>query len=369
MKELFALTGGRYTYADDFVNLQDLALSITSIFDDCVNFIISGCEVSGTTVSEGYVYINKKIRRFSGATGVTFPFYIYEQNSTEPVPYANGQNQTGRKIFGCAWGTSVPSGNDPLTNQAPQYILFPNSNAGSASRIDEAFFGAKCLLLDSGEQTVYGDVVFGGEVTVDNLLTVDSLMLVADNFQGKLYYDTQKSLILQNKKDNSNVSELSIIAGSGFLFNIGSTTYLSVSESQITTPKPIRAPKFYENGTALEEKYMPISGSTPQPITDTGWVTFNNGAMHARQYGKTVGVYGNVTPGESGTTLFTLPDDVEAPSYDVIETLCFSGSAYSRQNMVVIKINQGEKTAQVLNVFISESVAMNNLTVSFTYMV
>ena len=60
MKELFALTGGRYTYADDFVNLQDLALSITSIFDDCVNFIISGCEVSGTTVSEGYVYINKR---------------------------------------------------------------------------------------------------------------------------------------------------------------------------------------------------------------------------------------------------------------------------------------------------------------------
>ena len=48
MKEYVAETGGRYTYADDILNLQELALSMTSIFSECTDFIISGCIVSGT---------------------------------------------------------------------------------------------------------------------------------------------------------------------------------------------------------------------------------------------------------------------------------------------------------------------------------
>ncbi len=47
MKEFIAQTGGRYTYADDLENLQELALAFSQIFDDCDNFILSGCEVSG----------------------------------------------------------------------------------------------------------------------------------------------------------------------------------------------------------------------------------------------------------------------------------------------------------------------------------
>ena len=34
MKEYVAETGGRYTYADDILNLQELALSMTSIFSE-----------------------------------------------------------------------------------------------------------------------------------------------------------------------------------------------------------------------------------------------------------------------------------------------------------------------------------------------
>lgn len=45
MKEYVAEAGGRYTYVDDILNLQELTLSMTSIFTDCANFIISGCEV------------------------------------------------------------------------------------------------------------------------------------------------------------------------------------------------------------------------------------------------------------------------------------------------------------------------------------
>ena len=71
MIEFNAQEGGRYTYVDDIVNLQDLALSYSALFSECDNFVVSGCEVSGTSISAGYVYINGKLRYFSGATGIT----------------------------------------------------------------------------------------------------------------------------------------------------------------------------------------------------------------------------------------------------------------------------------------------------------
>ena len=43
MKEYVAETGGRYTYSDDILNLQELTLSLSAIFDGCSDFIISGC--------------------------------------------------------------------------------------------------------------------------------------------------------------------------------------------------------------------------------------------------------------------------------------------------------------------------------------
>ena len=47
MKEYIAETGGRYTYSDDILNLQELALSMSAVFDGCSDFIISGCEIEG----------------------------------------------------------------------------------------------------------------------------------------------------------------------------------------------------------------------------------------------------------------------------------------------------------------------------------
>lgn len=55
MKEYIAETGGRYTYSDDILNLQELALSMSAVFDGCSDFIISGCEIEGPRVSPGYV--------------------------------------------------------------------------------------------------------------------------------------------------------------------------------------------------------------------------------------------------------------------------------------------------------------------------
>ena len=60
MKEYVAETGGRYTYSDDILNLQELALSMSAIFDGCSDFIISGCMVDGAVISPGYVWLAVK---------------------------------------------------------------------------------------------------------------------------------------------------------------------------------------------------------------------------------------------------------------------------------------------------------------------
>ena len=36
MKEYIAETGGRYTYSDDILNLQELALSMSAVFEMCI---------------------------------------------------------------------------------------------------------------------------------------------------------------------------------------------------------------------------------------------------------------------------------------------------------------------------------------------
>ena len=70
MIEFSSQTGGRYTYVDDIINLQELALAFSAFFADCDNFIIGGCQVSGNQISSGYVYINGKIRYFPGKSDI-----------------------------------------------------------------------------------------------------------------------------------------------------------------------------------------------------------------------------------------------------------------------------------------------------------
>lgn len=71
MKEFFGNFGGRTLFNEDMEALLDLGLSFHHIFDDVNdNFIISGCEINKTstsstttiTISEGYVWLDRKIR-------------------------------------------------------------------------------------------------------------------------------------------------------------------------------------------------------------------------------------------------------------------------------------------------------------------
>ena len=164
MKEYVAETGGRYTYSDDILNLQELALSLSAIFDGCSDFIISGCETDGARISPGYVWLGGKVRRFEGAADAVYPYYIYEVNSHEPVVYANEVNKRGRTCYLCTGGRSVPDTADAVTGRIPAFVEITEEYA---PRFIDRFFGRYAVLLDTpfARQTVKKDLVLAGTFT------------------------------------------------------------------------------------------------------------------------------------------------------------------------------------------------------------
>ena len=166
MKEFHVEDGGRYTYADDIINLQDLALAFSSIFDGCDSFIISGCNVEGSNISAGYVYLNGRIRRFNGAKNCTWPQYIYEENNIEYTPYASGTSKPGRYTYGCAIGSSVPD-SSILVNGRPASIEITQSGN---TTIKDALFGKYAMIKESlvGHQTISDAITFNKTVKSNN---------------------------------------------------------------------------------------------------------------------------------------------------------------------------------------------------------
>lgn len=164
MKEYVADTGGRYTYVDDILNLQELALSMTAIFSACEDFIISGCEITGNAISCGYVWINGKVRYFEGCPSAAFPYYIYEKNGTDTVVYAGDVNKKGRENFLCAGSSVLPSVKDALTGKVPCLIEVTKAYA---PRFLDKFFGHYAVLLDTpfSKQTIKKDLVVTGKLT------------------------------------------------------------------------------------------------------------------------------------------------------------------------------------------------------------
>lgn len=178
MKEFIAEPGGRYTYADDIINLQDMVLAISSLLDGCSNFIISGCRCRGTVITSGYVWLGGKIRRFEGCADASYPYYIYEQNSNESVTYANEINKRGRACYLASGGRSVPDTADSVTGALPQFI---EVTADYAPRLADKFFGRYALMTDSPftQQTVRKDLLLTGTLAVEKGIESKHSLLVS----------------------------------------------------------------------------------------------------------------------------------------------------------------------------------------------
>lgn len=182
MKEYIAKTGGRYTYNDDLLNLQELAMSMTAIFDGCSNFIVSGCIVANGRISSGYVWINGRVRYFEGAVNPTFPYYIYEKNNYETITYAGDVNKHGRCNYLSAGSSTIPQVNDEVSGQLPGYIEVKEDYA---PRFIDKFVGRYAVLLDSpfARQTVKKDLALTGSLSVDKEIESKAGMSVSDSLK------------------------------------------------------------------------------------------------------------------------------------------------------------------------------------------
>ena len=117
--------GGQPFFADDFKFQQDsIVRVIESQHKGRGAFVLSGCQVSGNTISDGLVYISGKILEFEGAVGVVFPVYIKQGT---PLQYEErffteeGVNKTTRIRY-FAEVTSVEPVNE-------EYINFQSNGA------------------------------------------------------------------------------------------------------------------------------------------------------------------------------------------------------------------------------------------------
>ena len=178
MKEFIAEPGGRYTYADDIINLQDMVLALSSLFEECSNFIISGCRCQGAVITPGYVWLNGKVRRFEGCADASYPYYIYETNRNESVTYANEVNKRGRACYLASGGGAVPDTADPVTGAVPQFIRLTEDYA---PRLADKFIGRYALMVDSPfmQQIVRKDLVLTGTLAVEKGIESRNSLLVA----------------------------------------------------------------------------------------------------------------------------------------------------------------------------------------------
>lgn len=363
MKEYTANTGGRYCYNEDVLNLQDLALAHSAIFEEFGDFIVAGCELNGTTITPGIIWLNGKLRKFEGADNIDyFPRYLCEHNSTETVEYANDTTQNGRIVYGCVLTDTIPTHQDSLTGEVPHYIEF-KENYEDTPRTKSVFFGRHCLLLESrtGTQTVKDAIVFKKSVKINGTIEAESRLLVKNiiNIGDDRLYIQQgpdKMLIIGN---NNSASEIRIIATNsavnlipnikenGILLsdkyaqkNAGFTQFIVGNTTAATLRQQIDALSQSDMDAKYAQLDKCLSDMAPsdsirekirhnidaqQQIKDTGWLQATqdpslgiiNTDIYVRQYGPFVYIQGKAKPFLTGEIWFALPSLVKPPKYDV----------------------------------------------------
>lgn len=244
MKEFSSQTGGRFTYVDDVLNLQELALAICSIFDGCDNFIVSGCEVSGSTITPGIVYLNGKLRSFTGATDIqSWPQFIYEVNSTENIPYQSGGEKAGRNIWGCAIGSVVPTTITGLTDSIPQSIRIASTGG---LRLKDAWFGKYAILREASatSQSAKGTLMVENLEATGDVKARTKIALVTLGGNAQMYYDGS-NMIVESVVDNG-ATKYRMVAShgsGGFQFYKNSTLLATLTDTLITFAQPINVSK------------------------------------------------------------------------------------------------------------------------------
>lgn len=270
MKEFSSQKGGRYVYVDDVLNLQDLALAFSHIFDDCDNFIISGCEVSDNAIGEGYVYLNGKIRKFNGVNNISsWPQYLYENNTVENVYYQSGTTQAGRTIYSVLSGSSVPTTINDITGKVAASIEVAK-NGGI--QMKDAFFGKYSLLLNSANlsQVLNGALKINGDLNVaGKIIANERYSLTGSNASFNTLFNNNNLKLTAQYSSNS--YSINMNDGEGIELDVNDTSILKVTKNGTTSSGYINSSLgvFGNIGVSAEGVYNRSSAS------DDGCVNIN----------------------------------------------------------------------------------------------
>lgn len=239
MKEFTSQTGGRFTYVDDLLNLQELALAFGEIFTDCDNFIVSGCEVNGNSISAGIVYLNGKLRTVEAVPAITgdWPQFIYEKNENKTVPYASGGEKIGREIWGTSVGKTVPVDVTPLTNAVPKAIQI---NATGGLRMKDAWFGKYALLLNpaASTQSVNGNVNFQTLLATGTIQSNSRYIVHTASGTGT-FYMSDSNLILQASLSGNQPMQIVFGADNNFRFITNGVVVATITPTGIAFNCPV----------------------------------------------------------------------------------------------------------------------------------
>lgn len=229
MKEYVAETGGRYTYADDVLGLQELALSMTSILSDCSDMILSGCQVTGSTISSGYLWLGGKVRRFEGCVSAPFPYYVYEHNVAEVVPYAKQVNKRGRISYMAVGGASVPNTQDAVTGALPHFVEITREYA---PRLTDKFFGKYAVLLDPLKaQAMQKDLSTTGKLTAAKEVESKSALVVSgsDGYSLRQTVTAGGTSVFGLYKEATLLCEISLLANGTLTFTRNGNTVATLN--------------------------------------------------------------------------------------------------------------------------------------------
>lgn len=212
MKRLHFADGGRPLSNNDLSILQEeVYKAVEQQYSGLGSFIVSGCEVSATTIASGLVFIDGKILPFDGASSVAFPTYIKQAavQDQDVVSYETGATHPKRKYYSAELVTSAPASGGYITM----------SSTGGRSYYDAI---AAEVVRMRGNQTIAGGKSFQSvikalqdiaytfkEGTTDITVTLKSLY---DSKASKAYVDDELG-----KKVNSAVGtkvSLSTVTGS-----------------------------------------------------------------------------------------------------------------------------------------------------------
>lgn len=242
MNEFNAQIGGRYVYVDDVLNLQDLALAFGRIFDECDSFIISGCEVSDTAISSGYVYLNGKIRYFSGANSITtWPQYLYEKNYTESVHYANGNTKIGRNIYSVSISSTMPTTTDSVTGKVPVSMTITQSGG---TLMKDAFFGKYALVLNPANlaQTLNGSLKIDGSLDITGKINASQSRYSITESQATFdAFFNNGVMTLQTEYSTGDSYAIAMEDGTGILAYVNGSLTATIEDGGISIPGYIKA--------------------------------------------------------------------------------------------------------------------------------